>query len=196
VSILIFSKVIQKNKRFKRVFLNKQSELSRSLGVTIDMQDIVSIMISKFKTHLYEPEDIVVEQYTSTDSLFLIAKGACSVEITDEKKNKHKLKNLRPGDYFGEISLIFGCRRTATVLSTKYSTLAMLKKESYKEILIEFPDLQQELKKSIYGYNDRIKRFIINSIQAVEYFDEIGEDATHDIIYNLEGKLYSKNEIL
>jgi CRP-like cAMP-binding protein len=111
------------------------------MGFTIELQEIVAIIISKFKTELNEPEDTVVKQFDDTDSLYLIAKGACEVYIIDEKKNKQKLKNLRPGDYFGEISLIYGCKRTATVVSSKYSTLAMLKKDSYKEVLIEFPEL-------------------------------------------------------
>jgi CRP-like cAMP-binding protein len=112
------------------------------LGVNVDINDIVAIMISKFKTELREPEDYIVEQFETTDSFYLIAKGACVVTILDEKKNKKVLKNLRPGDYFGEISLIYGCKRTATVISSRYSTLARLGKENYKEIMIEFPELQ------------------------------------------------------
>ena len=142
-------------------------------------------MISKFITQLREPEDFVVQQFDDTDNMFIIAKGACEVSIIDEKKNTQILKILRPGDYFGEISLIYGCRRSATVKSTKYSTLAMLKKDSYKEILIEFPDLQYQLKKHIFTYNDRIKQFQKASIEKVEYFKEIGDNALHDIIYNL-----------
>lgn len=61
--------------------------------------------------------------------MYVIAKGACQVSIMDEKKINRKIKKtLRPGDYFGEISLIFGCKRTATVESSKYSTLAKLTK--------------------------------------------------------------------
>lgn len=164
VSILIFSKVIQKNYRFKTVFQNKQNQLNSSMGFSVKMEEIVSIMISKFKTQLREPQDIVVQQFDETDQMFLIAKGACEVSITDEKKNKQHLKNLRPGNYFGEISLIYGCQRTADVVSSKYSTLAMLNKVNYKEILIEFPDLQEGLKKSIFQYRDRMKRFIMKSI--------------------------------
>ena len=47
------------------------------------------------------------------------------------------------GEYFGEIALIYGCKRTATVQSLKYSTLAKLKKSDYQDILIEFPDLKK-----------------------------------------------------
>jgi len=143
------------------------------------------MMISKFKTELREPEDIIVEMFDDTDSMYFIAKGACEVTITDEKKNQRKQCNLRPSDYFGEIALIYGCKRTASVRSMKYSTLAKLEKSKYKEILIEFPELQVQMKKSIYSYNDKRKQFMKNSIQKVEYFQDIGDDALHDIIYSL-----------
>ena len=126
VSILIFSKVILKNKRFKSVFTNKQNLVSNSLGFKVDMSEVVQIMISKFITELSEPEDEVVKQFEETNDMFLIAKGQCKVMVTDQKKNVYFLKNVRPGDYFGEISMIYGCKRTASVISTKYSTLAKL----------------------------------------------------------------------
>ena len=58
---------------------------------------------------------MVVEQYDHTDSFYVIAKGACKVSIQDQKKSTQQMPILQPGDYFGEISLIYGCNRTATV---------------------------------------------------------------------------------
>lgn len=84
--------------------------------------------------------------------MYLIAKGACEVTFLDERgaaprskdgDNKIKNRTLRHSDYFGEISMVYGCKRTANVLSTKYSTLAKLSYDHYREILIEFPDLQE-----------------------------------------------------
>jgi len=72
---------------------------------------------------------------------------------------------MRNGEFFGEISMIYGCKRTATIKSAKYSTLAKLSKKNYLDILLEFPDLQQHLMNFIYKYNDRMKRFIMKSIQ-------------------------------
>ena len=128
--------------------------------------------------------------------MYLIAEGSCQVKIIDEKKNVRLGKLLRLGDYFGEISLIYECPRSATVFSTKYSTMAKLMKSSYKEILIHFPNLVDELKLGIYAYNDRMKRFIIENITKIEYFKDIGDDALHDIIYSLQTKKYQKDEIL
>ena len=70
-------------------------------------------------------------QFDDSEDMYLVSKGACQVSIIDEKKNEQILKELRPGEYFGEIAMIYGCKRTATVKSLKYSTLAKLKKSDY-----------------------------------------------------------------
>jgi len=158
VSIKIFSEVIKENTRFKTVFDLKQKAEFDALGYLVNMDDIVSMMISKFETVLNQPEDIIIEQLEQeSNSMFLISDGACQVKITDEKKNVRLGKLLRSGDYFGEVSLVYDCPRTATVQSTKYSTMAELKKGAYKEILILFPFLVDELKQGIFRYNDRLK---------------------------------------
>lgn len=91
--------------------------------------------------------------------MYLIAKGECKVILSDSSKEgdseeeegqnhvsslKNKLVHLfcneenekkegilRPGHYFGEISLIFGCERTAKVIAKKYCTLAKLTKAMF-----------------------------------------------------------------
>ena len=76
--------------------------------------------------------------------MFIIAKGECTVNVVDERKREdtgHRI--LRAGDYFGEIALLYGCQRTSTVISTKYSTLATLTRPRFKEISTEFPELIQ-----------------------------------------------------
>ena len=56
VSILIFSKVTQKNKRFYGVFKAKETQLKSTLG-NVQFDSIVEIMIQKFVTVLHDPED-------------------------------------------------------------------------------------------------------------------------------------------
>lgn len=75
--------------------------------------------------------------------MYLIAKGEVQIiigesedgEIKQNKKNKQSnTKTLRPGAYFGEISLCYDCLCTAKVVATKYCTLAMLTKEQFKVV--------------------------------------------------------------
>ena len=58
---------------------------------------------------------------------------------TTENEKEQKAKSLLPGDYFGEISLVYQCKRTAQVVSKKYSTLAKLSSNKFKNLLPEFP---------------------------------------------------------
>ena len=52
------------------------------------------------------------------------------------------------------------------------------------------------MKEGIYKYNDKMKNFLIKTIERVEYFRDIGLDALHDILYSLEAKRYEAGTIL
>lgn len=82
--------------------------------------------------------------------MFFIAKGECTVSILDVQNRLIKNhKTLTTADYFGEISLIYGCKRTATVISKNYTTLAKLTKQKFKEMTTEFPEISTVLKQGI-----------------------------------------------
>lgn len=57
-----------------------------------------------------------------------------TVSINSEKSRERPDRILQEGDHFGEIGLIYGCKRTATVESNNYGTLAMLTKSNYLEL--------------------------------------------------------------
>lgn len=51
--------------------------------------------------------------------------------IADEDAQKEPVTNLIDGDHFGEIGMLFDCKRTATVRSENYGTLALLRKSHF-----------------------------------------------------------------
>lgn len=62
--------------------------------------------------------------------MYFIAKGDCAVTIRDERKIERPSKKvLKEGDHFGEISMIYKCRRSASVISRNYNTMALLKED-------------------------------------------------------------------
>ena len=46
---------------------------------------------------------------------------------------------IRPGSYFGEVSLIYDSVRTANVVAKNYCTAAELDKEHFKKVKKKFP---------------------------------------------------------
>jgi CRP-like cAMP-binding protein len=86
---------------------------------------LLNIIVSKLTPKLCKPEELIIENFEETRDLYIIAKGECSVFTIDEHNRRDIIpKILRIGSYFGEIAMIYGCRRTCSVYSKKYSTLA------------------------------------------------------------------------
>ena len=103
---------------------------------------------------------------------------------------------LRSGQYFGEISLVYGCKCTAKVVAKKYCTLAKLTKEKFKEVTTQIPAMLEEINKGIYEYDDKMLRFIRRSMASVPYLSGLEVEPQLDIIYSLETQRKAKGEIL
>ena len=100
--------------------------------------------MSRLTPELYKPEDIILNHFDDTRDMYIVAKGECLVNVLDEQNRwNYASKNLRISSYFGEISMIYGCRRTCTIVSKKYTTVARLSYPKFKEINTEFPEFQE-----------------------------------------------------
>ena len=94
-------------------------------------------------------------------AMFFIGRGDCSVSIRDEKGHKEDSRILDEGEHFGEISLIYRCSRSATVVSRNYNTLAKLDYQNFTSLMIEYPEYEKLLKNYILTtYNDSKTKFM------------------------------------
>jgi small-conductance mechanosensitive channel/CRP-like cAMP-binding protein len=89
----------------------------------------------------YAPGEIVVEEGDRGSSMFLIEKGEVAVSIRGASGGRRDLTVLDTGAAFGEISLLTGDPRTATVRAVEEATLVEIEKESLAPILREHPAL-------------------------------------------------------
>jgi len=94
--------------------------------------------------HAAKNEVIIAQEDTSTD-LYIILKGKVKVTLMGEEGEEYILTDLHVGDYFGEMSLIDGKPRSATVVAVENSTFAVLKRERLLEALKRDPILALEL---------------------------------------------------
>lgn len=62
------------------------------------------------------------------------------------------MRALTDGDSFGELSMLFDRRRTATVVAATILELASLSKADFVRVIQEFPELAPEFEKNIGGY--------------------------------------------
>jgi putative peptide zinc metalloprotease protein len=66
---------------------------------------------ARLQTRRYEPGDVVIQAGESGGGYYVIREGQADVSLPDGRY----VRTLGPGDGFGELSLIFGVPRTATV---------------------------------------------------------------------------------
>jgi CRP/FNR family cyclic AMP-dependent transcriptional regulator len=86
-------------------------------------------------------EIILMEDDDSSQSLFIIAKGEVKVVLTAEDGREAILASLKEGDFFGEMSLLDGEPRSATVRAVEDSRLLTIRREDFLTAMRKQPDL-------------------------------------------------------
>ena len=76
-----------------------------------------------------------MKQGTDGDELFYIINGDCIVNQVDQSKYQHDIiRLLTEGDHFGEIALLYHCKRTCTVISRNYNTMARMIQPRFRSL--------------------------------------------------------------
>lgn len=90
-------------------------------------------------------ETIILEKDESVQALYLIASGEVKVYMTDSDGKETILSLLGRGDFFGEMSLIDGEPRSASVKAVTAASLLVIRREHFLELLRSTPELSISL---------------------------------------------------
>mmetsp|Transcript_12044 Transcript_12044/g.22842 ORF Transcript_12044/g.22842 Transcript_12044/m.22842 type:complete len:897 (+) Transcript_12044:3-2693(+) len=99
----------------------------------------LSAVLCSMEPFLYAPGDIIIQKGQRELAMFMLQKGKAAVA------NAHgeMVKELHTGDYFGEIALFFGVRRTATVYAVTFCDVFRLSKECFENVQAQYPDARE-----------------------------------------------------
>jgi CRP-like cAMP-binding protein len=78
----------------------------------------------------------LIEEGEEGDALFVILEGAASV-----RRKGVEVATVGPGAWFGELALLDGEPRSATVVATAPTVVAVLGVRLFRALLREFPDM-------------------------------------------------------
>jgi CRP-like cAMP-binding protein len=78
----------------------------------------------------------LIEEGEEGDALFVILDGAATV-----RRKSVDVAHVGPGSWFGELALLDGEPRSATVVATAPTTVAVLGVRLFRTLLREFPDM-------------------------------------------------------
>ena len=92
------------------------------------------------------PNEVIIRQGDEADFFYVIDEG--EVEVTQTAAGATAARVLRrmgPGEVFGEIGLLSGVPRTATVTAVTHTQLAALAKSDFLELVNSGPGLTYTL---------------------------------------------------
>lgn len=82
----------------------------------------------------------IIKEGTSGSSVFLIVAGQCEV-----RRSGNRIRDLGPGEFFGELSILDPAPRTATVRSIDATTLLVLEGYDFRTALKSSMQMSQKL---------------------------------------------------
>jgi CRP-like cAMP-binding protein len=150
--------------------------------------EVIKVILNDLKTLLSLPEDEIIRQNEVGDKMYFIAKGECEVLVTDENSAFKTVKSLTKGHYFGEVALLKNCKRTATVKSKNYSTLAELHRAQFDQLLLTYPTIKESMEQFIaIEYSDKWMKFQKRALRNIDYLNTtIPDKVIDELIYKLE----------
>jgi CRP-like cAMP-binding protein len=101
------------------------------------------------KQETFESGQAIVRQGEIGDKFYIIESG--TVEVTAKKGGKPLTDvTLGPGDFFGEVALLTGAPRNATVIAREPVEVLTLAKEHFDQALQRSKTLEEQLRDALY----------------------------------------------
>lgn len=90
----------------------------------------------------------IVRQGALGDWLYIVAQGQAQVRVaSDDGQSSRHVANLNPGDFFGEMGLMTGGERTASVVALSDVACYRLDKHDLTDILTRRPEIAEDMAK-------------------------------------------------
>lgn len=124
--------------------------------------DELRTIAEKLKYAPFAKGDIITRQGAIAHWLYMLIDGEADVFLETPGQEKRKLSRLHPGNFFGEMGLMTGAPRTATVIAATDVECYQLDKASFQDVLQHRPELADEISKILVS-----RRYGLDSMQQV-----------------------------
>jgi subfamily B ATP-binding cassette protein HlyB/CyaB len=113
-------------------------------------------LLSCLHTKEYEKGATVVKEGEPGDAYYIIRSGSATVVL--ESQGNRVVRHLKTGDGFGELALLTGHPRAATVITNEPSSLFRLEKNDFDRLITSAPQVKEAVVSMVSGYSEAVIR--------------------------------------
>ena len=124
----------------------KPQGLSTPLFDGFSAEELVAVMRG-LELASFESGDVIVAEGAPGDSMFILTSGRVKAYVKTPKGRSMKVQEFEEGDFFGEISVLTGKPRTATLTAAVDCECLVLNRATLDEITKTHPGVREVLKK-------------------------------------------------
>jgi CRP-like cAMP-binding protein len=107
-------------------------------------KDDLHALAGRLGVSIYTAGEVLVRQGQPGDSFLIIDSGRVAVRVGDSQ-----VAVLRAGDYFGEMSLLTGQPRSATVVAMEDTRVMVIDRECFESVLKANPEIAEKLSEEL-----------------------------------------------
>jgi CRP-like cAMP-binding protein len=108
----------------------------------------ITRLAEEARSSLFAPGETVIKRGEPGDNMFVVTSGQLSVRIGSNGTESETAK-LGPGAFFGEMSLLTGSPRQATVIAVSACELLVIDHETFRRLLDDHPDLARQISEKV-----------------------------------------------
>jgi small-conductance mechanosensitive channel len=102
-------------------------------------------LVKEVRVETYSTGEIPVRQGDQGDSFYFIKNGRVDVVVEKSPGEKSVVATLGPGNFFGEMSLLTGAVRTASIVVKEDAEFIVIDKDSFGSTLVNNPSIAESL---------------------------------------------------
>jgi small-conductance mechanosensitive channel/CRP-like cAMP-binding protein len=106
-------------------------------------------LAERMMRRFFRAGDIVIKEGAAGDSMFILFEGLTSVWVPDGKGGQMRVAQLGPGTFFGEMSLLTGEPRSATIKASTDSVTYEITKSAMAALLEIRPDVAATISRAV-----------------------------------------------
>lgn len=147
----------------------------KNIDLFADLPDSAAEALLRYaKSHKYPKNSVIVNEGDQQNNFYIVVSGTLKVFVNGEGGRQVTLNWLEPGDYFGELALIDGEARSASVMTLSPTELQVISQQDFHHFL----QIHQQASLALMRALVRRIRALTGSVRDMALLDVYGRVAT------------------